>query len=200
MMTRRRSIGIRCVGRVWRVRQGFTLIELMIVMAIMAIVMTMGLPAIYRIWHKETLPKTVREITDVLDNARSLAILQGNVTEVVFHARDGRYELVGGGGGASPTRGDQDLSSDFGAARPATSGKSGQIPEEIGVAQLKVNGVSCMDFDIARVRFYPNGTCDELRLVLLRPDNGDSRGIFLEVTTGLVDTESDPNKLAMEIR
>jgi len=178
---------------------GFTLIELMIVIAIMAIVMTMGLPAIYRIWHKETLPKTVREITDVLDNARSLAILQGNVTEVVFHARDGRFELVGGGGGGS-TRGNQEFSSDFGTPPAATSGKSGQIPEEIGVAQLKVNGVSCMDFDSARVRFYPNGTCDELRLVLLRPDNGDSRGIFLEVTTGLVDTESDPGKLAMEVR
>jgi prepilin-type N-terminal cleavage/methylation domain-containing protein len=192
MTTPRKPIGISFT------RRGFTLIELMIVIAIMAIVMTMGLPAIYRIWHKETLPKTVREITDVLDNARSLAILQGNVTEVVFHARDGRFELVGGGG--SSTRGNQEFSADFGAPPAATSGKSGQIPEEIGVAQLKVNGVSCMDFDSARVRFYPNGTCDELRLVLLRPDNGDSRGIFLEVTTGLVDTESDPGKLAMEVK
>ena len=207
MTTPRKPIGIRSTWRAARVGQlltrdphlsGFTLIELMIVIAIMAIVMTMGLPAIYRIWHKETLPKTVREITDVLDNARSLAILQGNVTEVVFHARDGRFELVGGGG--SSTRGNQEFSADFGTAPAATSGKSGQIPEEIGVAQLKVNGVSCMDFDSARVRFYPNGTCDELRLVLLRPDNGDSRGIFLEVTTGLVDTESDPGKLAMEVR
>ena len=172
----------------------------MIVIAIMAIVMTMGLPAIYRIWHKESLPKTVREITDVLDNARSLAILQGHVTEVVFHAREGTYELVAGSGGASRSHGDQDFSTEFGAAPRAEAGKSGGFPEEIAVAQLKVNGVSCMDFDVARVRFYPNGTCDELRLVLLRPDNGDSRGIFLEVTTGLVDTESDPSKLAMEIR
>ncbi len=210
MTTLRKAIGICPVWRAASARKlltrephlsGFTLIELMIVIAIMAIVMTMGVPAIYRIWHKETLPKTVREITDVLDNARSLAILQGNVTEVVFHARDGRFELVGGsGGGGSSSRGNQDFSSDFGAAPAATSGKSGQIPEEIGVAQLKVNGVSCMDFEVARVRFYPNGTCDELRLVLLRPDNGDSRGIFLEVTTGLVDTESDPGKLAMEVR
>jgi len=191
--------GIRVVLQSIRRRSGFTLIELMIVIAIMAIVMTMGLPAIYRIWHKEALVNTVKEITDVLDNARSLAILKGNVTEVVFHARDGTYELAAGEGGTSVSRG-EDLPADFSATPRASSGRSGQFPEEIAVAQLKVNGVSCMDFEVARVRFYPNGTCDELRLILLRPTTGDSRGIFLEVTTGLVDTESDPAKLASEIK
>src|SRR5882724_5227611 len=162
MTTPRKPIGIRSTWRAARVGQlltrdphlsGFTLIELMIVIAIMAIVMTIGLPAIYRIWHKESLPKTVKEITDVLDNARSLAILKGSVMEVVFHARDGRYELASGGdGGGNPTRGSQDLPADFGSTPSANAGKSGQIPEEIGVAQLKVNGVSCMEFETARVR------------------------------------------------
>jgi Tfp pilus assembly protein FimT len=178
----------------------------MIVIAIMAIVMTIGVPAIYRIWKKESLPKTVKEITDVLDNARSLAILKGNPTEVVFNAQEGTFTLSeaagsGGAGGGTRSRGEQ-LPTDFGASPQATpnAGHSGKFPEEIAVAQLKINGISCMDYSSARVRFYPNGTCDELRLILLRPENGESRGIFLEVTTGLVDTESAPAKLASEIR
>ncbi|HEX4645349.1 MAG TPA: type II secretion system protein, partial [Verrucomicrobiae bacterium] len=35
----------------------FTMIEIMIVVAIMLIVLTMGAPAIYHIWHPESLQK-----------------------------------------------------------------------------------------------------------------------------------------------
>jgi Tfp pilus assembly protein FimT len=172
----------------------------MIVVAIMGIVMAMGLPAIYRIWHKESLSTTVNEITDILDNARSLSILKGTVTEVVFHAQEGTFDLSAPDGGTVSSRGEQ-LPTDFSETpRSSSAGRSGKFPEGITPAQLRINGVSCMDFAVARVRFYPNGTCDELRLVLLRPETGESRGIFTEVTTGLVDTESDPNKLAAEIR
>jgi hypothetical protein len=47
--------------------------------------------------------------------------------------------------------------------------------------------------DYARVRFFPNGTCDELTLILLA-EGGERREITLEVTTGLVNVESDPRK------
>jgi hypothetical protein len=45
----------------------------------------------------------------------------------------------------------------------------------------------------ARVRFLPNGTCDELTLILLS-DRGERREIMLEITTGLATVESDPLK------
>jgi hypothetical protein len=49
------------------------------------------------------------------------------------------------------------------------------------------------DDDFARVRFFPNGTCDELALVLLG-EGGERREITLEVTTGLAGVESDVRK------
>ena len=46
------------------------------------------------------------------------------------------------------------------------------------------------DAERARVRFYPNGTSDEMKLVLF--DGRDHFGIDLEVTTGLSSVVRDP--------
>ena len=52
------------------------------------------------------------------------------------------------------------------------------------------------DEEMARVRFFPNGTCDEMTIVLHSPDNGEWHKIALEVTTSLatvgpVDSDED---------
>ncbi len=173
---------------------GFTLIELMIVMAIVGIVMVIGIPSFVKIWRQDALRKSVADIQAVCGNARAYAILRGQVTEVVFHAKDGRFEVVSGAQSGEGTTGPVPTNP------VASEGLSGQFPEEVAVAKLSINGVSCMESEIAKVRFYPNGTCDDLRLVILRPDTREARGIFLEVTTGLADLETDPNKLADEVR
>jgi prepilin-type N-terminal cleavage/methylation domain-containing protein len=174
--------------------KAFTLIELMIVMVIVGIVMAIGVPAFVKIWRQDALRKSVAEIQAVCSNARAFAILRGHVTEVVFHAKDGRFEVVSGAQSGEGTSGPVPTNPS------ASEGLSGQFPEEVAVAKLSINGVSCMESEIAKVRFYPNGTCDDLRLVILRPDTREARGIFLEVTTGLADLETDPNKLADEVR
>ena len=52
---------------------------------------------------------------------------------------------------------------------------------------LDVNLVEYKDADEARVRFFPNGTSDEMTLIL---HSGDQyREIALEVTTGLASME-----------
>jgi hypothetical protein len=74
----------------------------------------------------------------------------------------------------------------------------------VAIASLKINGIRYVpreDIDLheARVRFYPNGTCDEMRLVLLA-DTGGVQGVFLEITTSLASVESDRYKLQSEMR
>ena len=53
---------------------------------------------------------------------------------------------------------------------------------------LDVNLMDQMEAPEARVRFFPNGTCDEFTLVL-RSEKGEMRKITLESTTGLWDVE-----------
>src|ERR1700720_869739 len=81
--------------------QAFTLIELMVVIGIMGIIMGIGIPFAFHAMHKESLTKAVSEVVEVCSHARARAILQGHMTEVVFHPKEGQLEVDGGGGGGS---------------------------------------------------------------------------------------------------
>jgi hypothetical protein len=67
---------------------------------------------------------------------------------------------------------------------PANSGLGATINESIGIEMLDVNLTEYKDLDFARIRFFPNGTCDEFTLVL-HSDKGQWFKIWLEITTGL---------------
>jgi hypothetical protein len=49
-----------------------------------------------------------------------------------------------------------------------------------------------MGFDQVVVRFFPNGSCDEMELILYQPRTNERRRICLEVTTALASLDSDP--------
>jgi len=169
-----------------RSRRAFTLIEIMIVVAILGIVMAMGVPAIYRVFHKESLRKAVADIVEVCSQARAQAILRGEATEVRFRPGDRRLGL---GGVSTPNRAEGSDAADAGSApAPARSGVSGQWSEGITLEMLDVNFIEYKDLEEARVRFYPNGTSDELTIVL-RSDQNEYRKISLECTTGLATVE-----------
>ena len=53
-----------------------------------------------------------------------------------------------------------------------------------------MSGVEFNNVDSARVRFYPNGVSDEMRMILF--DGRDRMGIELEITTGLASVVPDP--------
>ncbi|HVM51527.1 MAG TPA: hypothetical protein VMU04_26075 [Candidatus Acidoferrum sp.] len=172
----------------------------MIVVAIMAIVMTMSIPIVYKVWHKAPMRQAVSDLVEVCSNARARAIMGNQMTQVVFHSDDGSFSVVGGGG-PSPRKGA--IAAPM-AGMPTGSGLSGHLPENVAIASLKINGVRYVpreDIDVheARVRFFPNGTCDEMRLVFMS-DKGEFEGVFLEITTALSNVESDRYKLQAELR
>jgi hypothetical protein len=72
------------------------------------------------------------------------------------------------------------------------SGLSAQLSNEIIIETLDINmsGVEFNDAESARVRFYPNGVSDEMRMILF--DGRDRMGIELEITTGLASVVSNP--------
>lgn len=163
----------------------FTLIELMVVVSIMAIAMMISVPIVYKLNKREALNRTVRSVVEVCSHARARAILSGQMTELVFYPREKRCQVSGG---TPPPRRETE---DGGFDRPETApppppmeGLSAQIPETIGVEMLDVNLIEYKDEEMARVRFYPNGTCDEFTLVL-RSDKGEWIKIWTEITTAL---------------
>lgn len=161
----------------------FTLIEIMIVVCIMGIVLTMGVPIVYKAFKREAMAQALYDLREVCKNARAEAIMNSRVSEVVFHPREKRFEVSGG----APRAAAQDLAGvpEAVAAPPPHSGRSGQFSDKIIVEMLDVNLMEYKDSDLARVRFFPNGTCDELTIVLHSVDN-EYRKVWLEVTTGLL--------------
>jgi hypothetical protein len=59
---------------------------------------------------------------------------------------------------------------------------------------IDVNFVEHKELETARVRFHPNGTCDEFTLIVQDPEHDQWRKITLEVVTALADVTTDPQK------
>jgi len=163
----------------------------MIVVGIMGIVMAMSVPIVYKVWRKAPMRQAVKDIVEVFSHARARAIMQGHYMDVVIHPKQNRLELAGGGGapqGASEHVGEVPL------APPAAtgSGLSAQLAEQVIIETLDVNmaGIEFNDADEVRIRFYPNGISDEMRMILF--DGKDRMGIELEITTGLANVVHDP--------
>lgn len=175
----------RCLPR----SRAFTLIEIMVVVAIMGLILATGIPSIYRIWHKEGMRQAVSDVLEVLSHARAQAIFRGSPVDVVFYPLEGRFQV----GGAPPTVEDSLLL--ITQPQPAAkSGQSGTFAEDIAIEMLDVNLQEYRESDFVRVRFFPNGMCDEMTLIL-RSSKNEWRAITLEVTTGLTRVETNPQNL-----
>jgi prepilin-type N-terminal cleavage/methylation domain-containing protein len=157
-------------------RSAFTLIELMMVVAVLGLVMAMGVPSILQGLREEPMRKAVNDVVEICGHARAQAILSGQMTTVVFHPHDGTID-----GGSAPS----------GAVSTRNNGKlttSSQFDSGITIEMLDINLMEYKDADTAGVRFFPDGTSDEMTLIL---HSGDQwRKITLEVTTALASVSS----------
>lgn len=146
-------------------RRAFTLMEIMIVVAIIGLIMAMGLPSIIKVLQKEGMRKAVSDLTDVCAAARAKAIISQHTVAVVFHPGEKSFAVDGGGPGQGSTY--------IAAAK---------LPDGVDFAMLDINQQDFGGAEWARVQFFPNGTCDEMTVVL--HDRGDWRKISLEFATG----------------
>lgn len=154
-------------------RLGFTLIEIMIVVAIMGLMAAMGVPSLLQMYRKEGMRKALSDVQDVCTEARARAILQNETVSVIFYPAKKSFAVEGG----------RTTSSD----RIASS----VLPDGVDIAMLDINLEDYSASDWARVFFYPDGTSDEMTIVLHSSD--DWRKISLEFATALT-TISDVDK------
>jgi len=166
---------------------GFTLIEIMVVVAIMAVVMLTSIPFAKQAMHREALTQAVLDVQEVCDKARERAIIQGSMADLVFNAKDATMSV----GGAAPVNSENNPVSSGG---PPPSGMTAKLSDQVVIRTLNINGVDCMEMEGARVRFFPNGTCDDMTIILVRTDGREIYELVLEPTTGMVFIESDRMK------
>jgi prepilin-type N-terminal cleavage/methylation domain-containing protein len=155
-------------------RGAFTLIELVIVVGIIGLIAAMGLPAINKSLQKEGMRKAVSDVEDVFFSAREQAIIGNKSVAAVFYPRENRFgvegaTLSGEGAGA--------VNSHSGRVSVAT------LPEGVEFGMLDIYRQEYVQSDWARVFFHPDGTCDEVVIILIA--KGRSEKITLDYATGM---------------
>jgi type II secretion system protein H len=169
-------------------RAAFTLIELMVVVAIIGLIAAMSVPSILQTFRKEGMRKTLEEVQQLLVDARTRAIYSNRTTEVIFHPAEKRMELGDVSVDESPVPLAGAPANNAGSTPPPPIGHGSLVlPDNVDIAMLDINLLDFGASDVARVRFFPNGTCDELTLVLHSGDEWQK--ITLEFSTALASTE-----------
>jgi len=172
---------------------GFTLIEIMMVVGILGMVLAMGMPAFIRSIRRDPLRQAVSDIEEACSKARAAAILRGSPVELVIRAEGGQLNVV-------PARDDNAEQTAASAealgqpAEPSADKAASQSPvfsarlnENVAVTLLYVNLKDQMEAEETRVHFYPNGTSDEFTMIV-QVGNG-MRKISLECVTALATVE-----------
>ena len=172
---------------------GFTLIEIMMVVGILGMVLAMGMPAFIRSIRRDPLRQAVSDIEEACSKARAAAILRGSPVELVIRAEGGQLNVV-------PARDDnaeQTAASVEALGQPAEPSAdkaasqspvfSARLNENVAVTLLYVNLKDQMEAEETRVHFYANGTSDEFTMIV-QAGNG-MRKISLECVTALATVE-----------
>jgi Tfp pilus assembly protein FimT len=163
----------------------------MMVVAIIGLMLSMGVPAILRTMHQEPLRKAVNDTINICSHARAQAILHGVTTTVVFHPQS-REVALDSIASTNPAVGFLPPDAPAGETKTPAPGASAlnttQFGDSITLDMLDVNLLEYKNADEARVRFFPDGTSDEMTLIIHADDQ--YRKITLEVTTGLASAEA----------
>jgi prepilin-type N-terminal cleavage/methylation domain-containing protein len=143
--------------------RAFTLIEVMMVVAIIGLTLMMGLPSFLRVIHREGMRKAEYELIEACKEARRAAIMSNQTAKLIIHPIQRTFEVPG----AYPQK---------------------ELPNDVIIDILGVNFIQLEGADEAVVNFSPKGFSDEFTIVMHAP-GGVPVKIYLDTVTALPQVE-----------
>ena len=167
---------------------GFTLLEIMVALAIAALIMAVGVPSFVKAARREGLRKGVMDLVEGCSEARTQAILKGTPVDLLIQPQDRRItvaaaELDDAGVWAT---GEKSVRPDE-THVPARHPFARVWPEQVGFLHIWVKFEDSIEASEARIRFYPNGTSDEFTAILVSTEG--QYKVSLDPVTGYADSE-----------
>ena len=151
-------------------RRGFTLVEVLLVLALMALVVALLVPVAGSVLRDPAADNPDDLIAAVLQEARRTAVLSGQPVTLRFDRPSRRFVWAGAGAEAA------------GGERVAASLRQVDIlPAERGASTL-VRGELIETDRHAAMEFFPDGTCTAVRLRLV-PLSGSARAVSVDPWT-----------------
>jgi len=175
--------------------RAFTLIELMVAIAIGALLMMTAIPAVRAI-KKPPLVRAVNDFVEACREARARAVLTGQTMQVVIHnggsalgiepapVMDPTAKAFARAAGALPPMAPADESDTPGPGARLLKPMTRTLPDDVAFSRLIVNLRDRMQDDTAAIKFYPNGTSDQLDAEITW-ERREFQQVSLEVITGL---------------
>jgi general secretion pathway protein H len=158
-----------------RLSNGFTLIELVVVLFILGLLTVLTLPAFSRSLKGLKLRKAVQEMTSVMRHARGQAIYEQIPKWVEIDVEGNRYRS---GDGLVEER----------LRRQDKVVRAYSIPPEVVIKEFRwLNGSK--EPETGWVQFYPNGSASGGSVLIAGIDVDTSASIVVEPFTGLVNME-----------
>lgn len=158
---------------------GFTLVEIMMVVGLIAIMFTVAIPAFTRDYNRRPMKVATEQLIELLNTVRREAIMNGVTAELRVDPQNYTFDVVSNGA----------LTKSPGMRGRLTAGLFHvKLPEAIGIELLAVNFELLKDADSAVARFFSNGTCEEFTVVI-RSLEGEYRKISVDPITSRADYE-----------
>ena len=131
--------------------RGFTLVELMVVIAVIALVTGLATPLLYRVLPGLQIEAAAKDLSATLRRARSAAIGGNRAALVEFDVAAASYQRL-------------------------PDGDVEDLPEGVGIALIAARSEQ-LDEDRGRIRFYPDGSSTGGRITLFN----DARELKMRV-------------------
>jgi type II secretory pathway pseudopilin PulG len=143
----------------------FTLIEILIVVGIIGLTLTMGVPAFVRALQKEGMRKAESDLLEACQKARGGAIIHAQPQNLIIKPMERTFEAPG--------------------AFPLTT-----LPEGVSIASIVVNDWAREQDDVVIVRFFQRGTSDDFKIVITSDRDGTQCLISVDPVTALADIQT----------